>query len=265
MASITKHNGLVALPSPHASLNLANKYYFLDAKDSRRVLVDVWGNPKDVADGVLGMVFPAGQTPFDEHNWGAVIIWQDTGYVSDKDARKTDYDDVLKKLREGEDQENEQRKKDNFEPIHMVGWAQAPTYDPSHHALIWARDLKFGTQQDDTLNYDVRMLGRKGVLSLNIVSTMSELPQIRTAAAELETVADFDPGERYADFKQGDKRAEFGLAGLVLAGAGLLVAKKAGLLAIALIVLKKGFVFIAAGFAAAVAWFRKTFAGKKTA
>lgn len=266
VASLTKRTGQVKLAEPHATLNLGDKYFFLDAKDSRRVLVDAWGNPKDATEGVLGMVFPAGATPLDEGSWGAVLRWSETGYVSDKDARTIKYDELLTKLREGEDQENQQRKKEGFEPIHLVGWAQPPTYEADHHALIWAQDLKFGDQSDDTLNYDVRVLGRKGVLSVNIVSTMSQLPQVRTAATELETVADFDAGSRYADFKEGsDKRAEFGLAGLVLAGAGLAVAKKAGLLAILLVVLKKGFVFIIAGFGAAVAWIRKLLAGRKAA
>jgi uncharacterized membrane-anchored protein len=264
MASLTKRSGSVALPRAHASLNLGTRYYFLDAKDSKKVLVDAWGNPKDAADHVLGMLFPADQTPLDEHGWGAVLTYQDTGYVSDKDARATDYDKLLTQMREGEDQDNEQRKKDGFEPIHLVGWAQAPNYDAGRHALVWARDLQFGDLQDHTLNYDLRVLGRKGVLSMNIVSTTSQLPAIRTAAGELQAVASFDNGSRYADFKDGtDKRAQYGLAGLVLAGAGLAVAQKAGLLAIALLVLKKGFIVIAAGFAAAVAWFRKKFGAKK--
>ena len=36
-----------------------------------------------------------------------------------------------------------------------------------------------GGAQENTLNYDVRTLGRTGVLSLNMVDTMSSLPAVR--------------------------------------------------------------------------------------
>ena len=265
MAGLTKITGIVALPEAKASLDLGKRYYFLGPEDTRKVLVDAWGNPKDTADGVLGMVFPADQSPLADRGWGAVVTYLDSGFVADKDAKKTDYDKVLGQLRDGEDKDNEQRKKDGSTQIHLVGWAQTPSYDQSTHALIWARQLHFGDQKDDTLNYDVRVLGRRGVLSLNMVATMSQLPQIRSAADDLQRTAIFDAGSRYADYKPGlDKRAAFGLAGLVLAGAGLAVAQKAGLIAIALLFLKKGIVVIGVAAAAALGWLKRRFGGNKT-
>ncbi len=265
MAGLKKLTGIIALPEAKASLNLGERYYFLGPEDSRKVIVDAWGNPGEAADGVLGMVFPTDQSPLGENDWGAAVTYLDSGFVADKDARKTDYGKVLGQLRDGEDKENEQRKKDGFPQTHLVGWAQAPSYDQSSHALIWARQLHFGDEKDDTLNYDVRVLGRRGVLSLNMVSHMSQLAQMRSAAGDLQRTAIFDTGSRYADYKSGtDKRAAYGLAGLVLAGAGLAVAQKAGLIAIALLFLKKGIVVIGLGAAAAWAWLKRRFGGNKT-
>lgn len=258
LASLTRQTGVVALPAANAQLDLGTRYYFLDASDARRVIEGPWGNPKGSADGVLGMVFPANMTPLDPDGWGAVVTYLNSGYVADKDARSTDYAKVLDQLRQGEDQDNADRQKQGFPAVHLVGWGQPPSYDAAHHALIWARDVKFGDQTDDSLNYDVRVLGRRGVFSLNIVSTMSQLPQIRAAAQELETTASFTPGARYADFQPGtDKTAEYGLAGLILAGAGLAVAKKIGLIAIALLFLKKGIAIIVAAAAGLWAWLRR--------
>jgi uncharacterized membrane-anchored protein len=266
LAGLHKRTGLIDLPGAGARLNLGQKYYFLDPADSKKVLVDAWRNPRDAADGVLGMVFPADQTPLDEQGWGAVITYLDSGYVSDKDARTTDYAKVLDQLRQGEDQDNEERKKQNFPSIHLIGWGQQPSYDAVRHSLIWARELQFGEERDHTLNYDVRVLGRKGVLSLNIVATMSQLPQIRTAANDLQATATFTPGSGYADYKQGvDKRAAYGLAGLILAGAGLAVVKKAGLIAVALLFLKKGFAVVIAAVAGGWAWLRRKLGGRKAA
>ncbi len=264
MASLTRRTGAISLPEAKATLDLGKRYYFLDAADSRKVIIEAWGNPAEAADGVLGMVFAADQSPLGEADWGAVVSYMDSGYVSDKDARKTDYAKVLGQLRDGEDKDNEQRRKTGFPQVHLVGWAQPPSYDQSSHALIWARQLHFGEQKDDGLNYDVRVLGRRGVLNLNMVSRMSELPQLRSAAVDLQRTVRFDAGSQYADYKPGvDKRAAFGLAGLVLAGAGLAVAQKAGLIAVALLFLKKGLVVIIAAGVAAWAWLRRRFGGDK--
>ena len=262
---LTTRFGAVPLSPAGVTLNLGDRYYFLGPADSEKVLVEAWGNPKDQGDGVLGMVFPAGTTPLDPA-WGAVVTYADTGYVPDSDARKTNYDDVLKRLRDGEDQDNEARKKAGLEQVHLVGWAQAPLYDQARHSLIWARQLHFSDQKDDTLNYDVRVLGRRGVLSLNMVSRMTQLGQIHAAANDLQRTAVFDQGSAYADFKPDtDKRAAYGVGGLILAGAGLAVAQKAGLLAVALLFLKKGFVVIAAAAAGGWAWIRRRLGNRKTA
>ncbi len=265
LKSLNPRHGSVSLPAASAKLDLGDHYYFLDPGDSRKVIEDGWGNPKGSAEGVLGMVFPIGKTPLDSPGWGAVITWLPAGYVSDKDARATDYDKILKQLREGEDDDNKQRKKDGFREIHLVGWAQPPSYEQTAHTLIWARDLEAVGAKEHDLNYDVRVLGRKGVLSLNVVAEMDQLADVRTAAESLRQVAVFDQGSRYADYKEGvDKRAAFGVGGLILAGAGLAVAQKAGLLAVGLLFLKKGFVVIAAAAAGVWAWLRRRFGGGKT-
>jgi uncharacterized membrane-anchored protein len=250
--------GDVTLPGPKATLHLGEKYYFLGPDDARQVLKE-WGNPPSAADGVLGIVFPADKS-FVYDTWGAVITYEDAGYIADKDADKADYNKFVEDVRKSEPDDNAQRKKDGFAPIHLVGWAQPPSYDKARHYMIWARDLKFGDQQDDTLNYDVRLLGRRGFLSLNLVSTMSKLPTVRADAATLAGDAVFDPGSLYTEFDASkDKKAEYGIAGLVAAGLGLAAAQKFGLLAIILLFAKKFLVVILAGFAGAAAWVRRLF------
>jgi uncharacterized membrane-anchored protein len=261
---LQRQTGVITLLGSGARLNLGDEYYFLNATDSRKVLVEGWGNPPDAADGVLGMIFPVRFKPLDEKAWGAVVTYQDVGYVSDKDARKTDYDKLLDDLRKSEDEDNAARQKAGYASVHLVGWAERPTYDAARHVVIWARDLKFGGATTDMLNYDIRVLGRKGVLSLNVVSSLSDLAEVRAAAGKIAGTAAFEQGSTYADYSKGDdKVAEYGVAGLVAAGVGAAAAKKLGLLAILVVFLKKGAVFLVAGFASLAAWFRKTFLGKK--
>lgn len=258
------HTGVIALPAAHPRLNLGQDYYFLDAAAAKRVLTEGWGNPPEAGDGVLGMIVPTQFKPLDAASWGAVITYQDVGYVSDKDAREIDYAKLLEQMREAEGDSNARRKEAGYPTIHLAGWAERPSYDPARHVAIWAQDLAIGDGDAHSLNYDIRLLNRQGVLSLNVISSMADLQAVRSAAGSIAQAAVFDPGSTYADHAKGDKVAEFGVAGLVAAGLGLAAAKKFGLLAILLLVAKKGFVVIAAAFASIVAWLRQRAGGKKT-
>jgi uncharacterized membrane-anchored protein len=165
----------------------------------------------------------------------------------------------LKQLQSGEDEINAKRKEEGYPAQHLVGWAQPPSYDAASHSVIWAQNIAFDGQADNSLNYDVRMLGRKGVLSLNMITAMSKLAETRADAETLARSADFTPGARYADFKSGDDTAGYGIAGLVAAGLGVVAIKKLGLLAVILVFAKKFLVLIVAAFAALGARFRKLF------
>jgi len=252
--NLHKQSGDVAIPAAHAVMHLGTRYYFLGPEEAKRVLVDVWHNPPSAVSDVLGLILPADKTVVD-NIWGAVVTYQDSGYVPDTDASGQDYDKVLNDLREGEAADNEERKKQGYPTLSVVGWAQPPSYDKTSHSLIWARDLKSGDSPVDSLNYDVRSLGRHGVLSLNMIWDMPHLTEVRTAAADLGKAAGFEKGAAYADYdKSVDKTAEYGLAGLVAAGVGVVAVKKLGMLALILGFGKKLILLVAV--AGAAAWRR---------
>src|SRR6185503_11785604 len=229
--SLHPQSGDVTVAAANATLHLGNQYYFLPADDAKRVLVDGWGNPAEAVSDVLGMVFPEGKT-FVDDTWGAVLTYSPDGYVSDEDAKSADYDEILRAVQSGEADENAERKSAGLPAVHLVGWAQPPSYDQEHHALIWAREIQFGDQPENVLNYDIRTLGRRGILSMNMVSSMSKLIEVRASATDLQQIAGFNDGARYTDYQAGDATAGYGLAGLVAAGIGAAAAKKLGLLAI---------------------------------
>ena len=253
-ASLHPQYGQVAIPGAQARLNLGEDYYFLSAADAKRVLNEAWGNSPDALGSVLGMVLPRGKT-FTDDTWGAVVQYDDTGHIDDKDAASEDYDSVLADLKSGEEESNKAAREAGYAGGVTIGWAQAPTYDQAARTLIWARNIRFDGEPKNTLNYDVRTLGREGTLSLNMVDTMGNLSAVRIAAEKLGKTVEFLPGQTYADFNPDtDKLADFGLAGLVAGGVGLAVAKKVGILGLLLIFLKKGFVFILIGLAASWKW-----------
>jgi uncharacterized membrane-anchored protein len=260
--SIEKRTGVIKLAWPKATLDTGKAYYFLDTKDSAQVLL-AWGNPPEAAH-VLGMLFPSGVDPMSKEAWGVVIDYLDTGFVTDDDAKTYDYAKLLQDMQSGEAEDNAAREKRGFNTMHLVGWAEPPAYDASHHIFIWAKDLKSGGGDGHTLNYDIRVLGRSGVLMLQAVSSLDDLPAIRQAAESIRQTAQFDVGARYADVdKKSDKMAGYGVAGLIAAGAGAVVAKKVGLLGVILLFGKKFIIFIVAGFAAISGWLKSKL-GKRT-
>ncbi|MDG2528776.1 DUF2167 domain-containing protein [Caulobacter endophyticus] len=261
---LPRRTGQVAIAQAHATLDLGSDFYFLDAASARRVLTEGWGNPPDAADGVLGMIFSSRYKPLDAEAWGVVVTYDDIGYVSDKDAKTTDYDKLLVDLRSGEEESNARRKEAGYQTIHLAGWAERPSYDADKHVLVWARDLEIGQGEGHSLNYDIRVLGRKGVISLNAVAAPQSLAELHGMAGRIAATAQFDQGSRYVDFKKGeDKVAEYGVAGLIAAGAGVAAAKKFGLLALLIAFGKKGAVFLIAAFGGLVTWLRGKFGGGK--
>lgn len=252
--------GDIRIAQANAVLHLGQDYYFLPAAEARIVLTEAWDNPPEIARNVLGMVFPAGRT-FADDTWGAVITYEASGYVNDTDAASVNYDELLVTLRGDEAAINAERARQGFPATHLVGWAQQPLYDPRAHSVVWAQNVQFAGQGENSLNYDVRLLGRRGVLSLNMVTIMSKLAETREAARRLAAAAEFNAGERYADYRPGDQVAEYGIAGLIAAGVGATVAKKMGLIAIILAFGKKAIIFIIAGIALFWRRIRRLFGG----
>ena len=223
--------GQVELSRAQASIDLGDKFVFYGPGDTRTILVDNWENPPSEADGVLGMVMPAGTSPRDRA-WGAIVTYEDIGWVSSDDARTADYGALLSKMQADAMRTNDLRRREGYPDVSVVGWAQEPRYDSVAHSVTWGRELGFQDGGANALHYDLRLLGRYGVLSLNMVGEMDQLAQMRAAAGDLAGRTSFDAGARYDDFDEArDEAAGYGIAGLVAAGAGAAVAKNIGVFA----------------------------------
>jgi len=255
LQSVDKKQGEVKLPNGVATLHVPDEFYYLNGADSEKILVEVWGNPPGAGSQILGMLFPADLTPFDQGAWAVTIEYQKDGYVSDEDADEIDYQALLAEMQKDTRTASEQRVAQGYDPIELIGWAAQPYYDKGSHKMYWAKEVRFGEQTINTLNYNVRMLGRQGVLVLNFIATMDQKDVIDAKVAAVLAVADFDEGSRYEDFKPDlDTVAAYGLGALV---AGKVIAKT-GLIAAGILFLKKfGIVALIAVGALASRWFRR--------
>jgi uncharacterized membrane-anchored protein len=252
--------GTVSIKDGLATFDVPTNFVFLDAADAKTVLVKFWGNPPEQVDDTLGLLMPAGLGPLDDGAWAVTISYSDDGYVKDNDAAKINYDDLLKKMQADVQDHNKARTDKGYAAIHLVGWATPPHYDAATHKLYWAKDIKFDGADEDTLNYDIRILGRHGVLVLTAVAAMPQLPEIEKQTPAILGMVDFNQGNRYADFNpKVDKVAAYGIAALVAGG----IAAKLGLFKLLLVFLVAAKKFIIIAVAAAAAWFRKIFKGRK--
>src|SRR5690606_35640129 len=145
------------------------------------------------------------------------------------------------------------------------GWAAPPRYDAAAKKLYWAKEIKFGDSTEHTLNYNIRLLGRRGVLVLNVVAGMNQLKIVEATTPEILAAVNFQEGHRYADFREGtDKVATYGLAALVAGG----VAAKAGFfkgLLVAALAMKKFLIIGLIALAAGVKKFWSWMQGRNTA
>lgn len=230
-----------------AAIDVPAGYIFAKAEDVPK-LMELMENP--VSGREAGFLAPA------DMSWFMVFEFDEIGYVKDDERDKLDPDAILANIKEGTAAGNEERKKRGWATMNIVGWEQQPRYDPASNNLTWA--VRAESEGSQIVNFNTRILGRGGVMEVALVCDPPQLAGILPTSQKLLTDYSFNPGQRYAEFRKGDKLAAYGLAALITGG-GLAVAAKSGLLAKLLKVLAKFGIFIAAG---AAALFKKLF-GKK--
>lgn len=230
-----------------AELNVPEGYVFVDGK-TLRGLLQAAGEP--VSDNLLGSVEPTNA------HWSVMFSFDDSGYVKDDDKDKLNADKLLQQFKDGTEEANKFRAKSGIPPIHVVGWEQPPKYNETTHNLEWA--LRGTSEGQEILNYDTRILGRKGYMTVKLIVDPEEfktvLPEFRNLMAGYKFVS----GETYAEYRPGDKVAKYGLAALVAGGAAV-GAAKLGLLGSVMLFFKKAWKLVVIGIVAVLGMFKKFF------
>jgi|SRR5712671_137032 len=229
-----------------ATIVIPAKYAFLGAADTSKFLTLMRNLPRTDSYTFAPQ----------DLSWFSIFDFEDTGYI--KDDEKIDADAVLQSLKEGNASGNEERKKRGYPALNLDGWFVAPRYDTDTKRLEWA--TKLSSEGGVSVNYRIRLLGRAGVMSAVLVSDPDSLDKdIGVFKAALNDFS-FDPGQRYAEYRPGDKIAEYGLTGLIIGGAAA-AAAKTGLFKI----IGKFGVLIFAGAAAMIGGLVKRLFGRRTA
>ena len=225
--------------------------------------------PKDAAllgeDGSVKFMELTGNLPTPGYSivasdgWFAAFSFSPVGYV--KDDEKIDADALLKDLKAQDGPSNEERRSRGLPELTTEGWYVPPHYDPTTKHLEWGMKLRSGNDKEVLINYTVRLLGRTGYESVVLVSSPETLDADVRSFKTVLSGFNFNAGERYAEFKSGDRVAEFGLAALVAGGAAA-VAAKTGLWKVVLGFLVASWKLVAAAAVALVVGIGKFFKGK---
>ena len=199
-----------------AQIRVPAGYVFANGSDTRMLMEAMHNIPSK---NEVGFIAPT------TLEWFLVFDFADSGYVKDDEKSSLDADAMLKSLKSANEEVNKVKKERGWETFEFTGWQLPPRYNSETHNLEWA--TKFNDKKGTTINWNTRLLGRNGVMSVTLVTSEDKLQDILPQFNSVLDGFSYKPGHRYADFHQGDKVAEFGLAALVLGGAA--VAAKAGI------------------------------------
>jgi len=234
-----------------ATLEIPAGYRFAGGKGTEELMV-MFGNPP--GDGYRkGMIAP------ENLEWFAIFMWDDRGYVEDDDRDEIDPDELLKDLKKSNKLSSEARAKAGYGRLDLVDWAYPPQYNPDTNNLEWALDL-VDEDGDHVVNYETKILGRKGLIEAVLVCGPDELADYLPEFQSMLEGLTYTDGNKYTDFSAsaGDKVAKGGLIALI-AGGAVFAAAKTGLLSAILLWGKKLWYVVLAVIAGAVNWVKRLF------
>lgn len=209
--------GTMPLADSVAQLKLVEDEAFLDGPETIKALRMDGNQPSG---NEVGLIKPLAEG----EGWFAVFKYEAAGYVKDDEKDSIDADELLKNIREGTEEGNEYRKEHGVPGLHVLRWSDPPHYDAQTHNMVWGILAKDDTGEE-VINYQVRLLGREGYMSVTLVDDPKLIDTSKVAFTKVLERFSYQPGKTYAEWRPGDKVAEYGLTALVAAGAGAAAVK----------------------------------------
>ena len=192
--------------------------YMFSGRDGVRRFLEMTQNP--VAGSELGVLIPPEESG---NRWFVIFDFDSVGYIKDDEKDDLDAKAILDSIKTGTERSNEERRKRGWATMEILGWHTPPRYDPVTNNLTWA--IRGASEGSESVNYSVRLLGRRGVMDVDLVLSPTQVMTAVPDFNQLLTGFTFTTGNKYAEFKAGDKVAAYGLTALVAGGAGAALAK----------------------------------------
>src|SRR5205814_8496669 len=144
--------------------------------------------------------------------WSLLFEFEDIGYVKDADKEKLDAEQMLSSIKEGTEASNKERAKEGWPPITIVGLHTRPFYNKDTNNLEWC--IEGESRGHKIINYNTRLLGRRGVMSANLLVSPTALDDTLPVTKKILAGYTFSAGKRYGEWRSGDKIAKYGLSAL---------------------------------------------------
>lgn len=197
-----------------ATIDLSNDLIFLNGEDGDK-LMQSWGNLPSPIDG---LVMPV------DGSWCITFEFSPIGYVKDDEKEDIDADEILEEKQDAQKEANKERVKQGLDNLNIIKWVAEPNYNSQTNNLEWGMLLRDDTGSE-TINHEIRLLGRRGVMNATLLCSPEEFDSLRPVLdSTLEGFA-YTDGNKYMEYKEGDKVAEYGLLGLMGAGGAFVIWK----------------------------------------
>ena len=197
-----------------ATIHVPSGYVFLDSEDTKKLMKMMENIPSDNE-----YVFAP-----DDLSWFAVFEFNPVGYI--KDDETLDSQSLLDTLARGTEQGNIEMRKMGWSTKTILGWMFKPRYDKKSNLLEWAFLAKEDNSGSQFINYNTRLLGRTGFMSVVLVADPNILDASVASFKKAIKRYSFVSGEGYTEYREGDRVAEMGLAALITGGAAAVATKK---------------------------------------
>lgn len=190
----------------NATLRIPAHFKAVAGPDADRFLEETQNmpNPK-----LLAIVLPS-----ERPAWHLVFAYENCGHVLDTDHEGLNASEMFHSYRQGVEAANPERRRRGWSELRILGWLQPPAYDPASRNLNWAIKGSYGDGRE-IANYNMRLLGREGVIMVSLVADPDKIPDLIPQVKQLVSGCEFTPGNRYDDFREGDRLAEHGLGSLI--------------------------------------------------
>jgi uncharacterized membrane-anchored protein len=185
------------------------------------------------------------------------------GYVSLADWDSSDRSAEISSIEDTFKESVKAQSERSGQEIRFDGWLVYPQIDKAKNILYYANILNWGGER--TINISMSIFDRQGYVPMKIVPVNGNVTSDDVQKIVAASAAAYKPqaGAAYFDFSSGDKIAGYGALGVLATMLGVKYggAASAGLIALALVVLKKGaFILLLP-----LVWLRRLFSRRKKA
>lgn len=205
-----------------ATISVPTNFAFAGGPEAAKYMEQCHNLPHPALKGVV--------RPQKGGSWHLSFEYLDIGHVPDDEKQSLDAAAILREKQIRQISANEQLRRRGWEALHPIEWLSPPAYEADTKRLSWSLRLtKEAPATGEVCNYNVRLLGRTGVMSVTLACDPREakalLPQVKSLLAGYE----FTSGQSYGEWRVGDKVAAYGLTGLITGG-GAAALTKSGLI-----------------------------------